>query len=138
MIHQQQNEINGNKTHTSYIACWTIHNILTGLYPNPLMKAAPRLPTQSTSPEVLSIRQCCRARQISMSKPMKSSLPTGAGTFQPLRHRSGNMRERLHGYTKRTLGAGGSMNEAVSVCSPILCLWLSIFNCIEALLFSTR
>ena len=24
------------------------------------------------------------------------------------------MRDRLHNYTKRTLGAGGSMNEAVS------------------------
>jgi hypothetical protein len=27
------------------------------------------------------------------------------------------MRERLHSYTKRTLGAGGSYNDAVSVCS---------------------
>jgi MOB kinase activator 1 len=38
-----------------------------------------------------------------------------SGTFQPLRHRSGTMRDRLHGYTKRTLGAGGSMNEAVAL-----------------------
>ena len=43
------------------------------------------------------------------------SRPSSSGTFQPLRHRSGTMRDRLHGYTKRTLGAGGSMNEAVSL-----------------------
>ena len=35
------------------------------------------------------------------------------GTFQPLQHRTGTLRERLHSYTKRTLGAGGSINEAV-------------------------
>lgn len=40
--------------------------------------------------------------------------PASTGTFQPLRHRSGTMRERLHAYTKRTLGAGGSYNDAVS------------------------
>ena len=46
---------------------------------------------------------------------MKSAIPNnGGGTFQPLRHRSGTMRDRLHGYTKRTLGAGGSVTEAVS------------------------
>lgn len=45
---------------------------------------------------------------------MKSSIPNAGGTFQPLRHRSGTMRDRLHGYTKRTLGAGGSVTEAVS------------------------
>lgn len=39
----------------------------------------------------------------------RTSLPTGAGTFQPLRHRSGTLRDRLHGYTKQTLGAGGSL-----------------------------
>ena len=39
--------------------------------------------------------------------------PTSTGTFEPLRHRSGTMRERLHAYTKRTLGAGGSYNDAV-------------------------
>jgi hypothetical protein len=39
--------------------------------------------------------------------------PTSTGTFQPLRHRSGTLRERLHAYTKRTLGAGGSYNDAV-------------------------
>ena len=39
--------------------------------------------------------------------------PTNGGTFQPLLHRSGTLRERLHSYTKRTLGAGGSINEAV-------------------------
>jgi len=39
--------------------------------------------------------------------------PASTGTFQPLRHRSGTMRERLHAYTKRTLGAGGSYNDAV-------------------------
>lgn len=44
---------------------------------------------------------------------MKSSIPSSGGTFQPLRHRSGTMRSRLHGYTKRTLGAGGSVTEAV-------------------------
>lgn len=37
------------------------------------------------------------------------------GTFQPLLHRSGTLRERLHSYTKRTLGAGGSINEAVAL-----------------------
>jgi MOB kinase activator 1 len=40
--------------------------------------------------------------------------PSNAGTFQPLQHRSGTLRERLHSYTKSTLGAGGSLNEAVS------------------------
>ena len=40
--------------------------------------------------------------------------PANGGTFQPLLHRSGTLRERLHSYTKRTLGAGGSINEAVS------------------------
>ena len=45
----------------------------------------------------------------------RSALPTGAGTFQPLRHRSGTLRDRLHGYTKDTLGAGGSLNDAVSL-----------------------
>jgi len=39
--------------------------------------------------------------------------PSHAGTFQPLQHRSGTLRERLHSYTKSTLGAGGSINEAV-------------------------
>ena len=39
--------------------------------------------------------------------------PANGGTFQPLLHRNGTLRERLHSYTKRTLGAGGSMNEAV-------------------------
>lgn len=45
---------------------------------------------------------------------MKSSIPSAGGTFKPLRHRSGTLRDRLHGYTKRTLGAGGSVTEAVS------------------------
>jgi len=47
--------------------------------------------------------------------------PSHAGTFQPLQHRSGTLRERLHSYTKSTLGAGGSINEAVralNVCWP--------------------
>jgi len=35
-----------------------------------------------------------------------------------MQHRSGTLRERLHGYTRQTLGAGGSINEAVSL--PIL------------------
>ena len=39
------------------------------------------------------------------------------GTFQPMLHRSGTLRERLHSYTKRTLGAGGSINEAVRIVS---------------------
>ena len=47
--------------------------------------------------------------------------PVQGGTFQPLRHRSGTLRERLHSYTKSTLGAGGSMNEAVRVS----CLFVS-------------
>ena len=46
---------------------------------------------------------------------MSKKLPSASGTFQPLRHRSGTMRDRLHNYTKRTLGAGGSVNDAVSV-----------------------
>jgi hypothetical protein len=37
----------------------------------------------------------------------------GTVTFQPLVHRTGTLRARLHSYTKRTLGAGGSINEAV-------------------------
>lgn len=32
-----------------------------------------------------------------------------------MRHRSGTLRERLHGYTRATLGAGGSITEAVSL-----------------------
>ena len=28
MLYQHHNEINGNTTHTSYITCWTMHNIL--------------------------------------------------------------------------------------------------------------
>lgn len=44
--------------------------------------------------------------------------PTHGGTFQPLQHKSGALRDRLHSYTKSTLGAGGSINEAVS-CSCI-------------------
>ena len=39
--------------------------------------------------------------------------PSLAGTFQPLQHRSGTLRDRLHSYTKSTLGAGGSISEAV-------------------------
>jgi MOB kinase activator 1 len=42
--------------------------------------------------------------------------PVHTGTFQPLQHRSGTLRDRLHSYTKSTLGAGGSINEAVSSC----------------------
>lgn len=46
---------------------------------------------------------------------MSHLLPnSGSGTFQPLKHRSGTLRDRLHGYTKQTLGAGGSINDAVS------------------------
>mmetsp|Transcript_3758 Transcript_3758/g.5877 ORF Transcript_3758/g.5877 Transcript_3758/m.5877 type:complete len:224 (-) Transcript_3758:1232-1903(-) len=43
------------------------------------------------------------------------SRPSSGGTFQPMRHRSGTMRDRLHAYTKRTLGAGGSIHQAVAL-----------------------
>lgn len=43
------------------------------------------------------------------------SLPTSGDTFQAIRHRSGTLRDRLHGYTKQTLGSGGSINDAVSL-----------------------
>jgi len=43
------------------------------------------------------------------------STPSSVGTFQPIRHRSGTLRDRLHAYTRRTLGAGGSINEAVAL-----------------------
>ncbi len=59
---------------------------------------------------------------------MKSAIPNGGGTFQPLRHRSGTMRDRLHGYTKRTLGAGGSVTEAVSV---ITMTCVQIWSCMN-------
>ena len=55
-------------------------------------------------------RQKAKKQRSSKMSAKKASM----GTFQPLRHRSGTMRDRLHNYTKRTLGAGGSMNEAVS------------------------
>jgi MOB kinase activator 1 len=55
---------------------------------------------------------------------MKSSIPNAGGTFQPLRHRSGTMRDRLHGYTKRTLGAGGSVTEAVSLTRCTICMYV--------------
>lgn len=48
------------------------------------------------------------------------------GTFQPLQHRTGTLRERLHSYTKRTLGAGGSINEAVRQEVLIYCLGVSV------------
>ena len=38
-----------------------------------------------------------------------------SSTFQPLRHRSGSFRDRLHGYTKRTLGSGGTLYDAVQL-----------------------
>ena len=43
-MNQHQNEINGNTTRTSYIACCKMHNILLGIHHNPHMKAAPCLP----------------------------------------------------------------------------------------------
>ncbi|EED88017.1 predicted protein [Thalassiosira pseudonana CCMP1335] len=46
---------------------------------------------------------------------MATKPPSHGGTFQPLRHRSGTLRDRLHGYTKQTLGAGGSLNDAVTL-----------------------
>ena len=65
--------------------------------------------------------------------------PTHGGTFQPLQHKSGALRDRLHSYTKSTLGAGGSINEAVS-CSVVF-LTLLWFMCVSypvnlALIFS--
>lgn len=57
----------------------------------------------------------------------RTSLPTGAGTFQPLRHRSGTLRDRLHGYTKQTLGAGGSLNDAVALPQGESCAgWVAV------------
>jgi MOB kinase activator 1 len=54
-------------------------------------------------------------------------MPSSTGTFQPLRHRSGTWRDRLHGYTKRTLGAGGSINEAVALPQGESCAgWVAI------------
>jgi hypothetical protein len=55
-------------------------------------------------------------------------MSSSSGTFQPLRHRSGTMRDRLHAYTKRTLGAGGSINEAVraNYIATIVDHWLTI------------
>ena len=62
---------------------------------------------------------------------MKSAIPNnGGGTFQPLRHRSGTMRDRLHGYTKRTLGAGGSVTEAVSYFFLLFTVMCFMKNCI--------
>lgn len=53
--------------------------------------------------------------------------PASTGTFQPLRHRSGTMRERLHSYTKRTLGAGGSYNDAVALPQGESCAaWVAV------------
>jgi hypothetical protein len=51
-----------------------------------------------------------------------------SGTFQPLLHRSGTLRERLHSYTKKTLGAGGSINEAVRFLSLEESLSLFLFS----------
>jgi len=36
-------------------------------------------------------------------------------TFAPAKHRHGSLRERLLAYTKRTLNAGGSLNDAVAL-----------------------
>ena len=44
----------------------------------------------------------------SQSRPRSSS-----NTFQPLRHRSSTFMNRLHAYTQRTLGSGGTLYEAV-------------------------
>jgi hypothetical protein len=48
--------------------------------------------------------------------------PTHGGTFQPLQHKSGALRDRLHSYTKSTLGAGGSINEAVRFVFHFCCV----------------
>jgi hypothetical protein len=50
-------------------------------------------------------------------------------TFQPMQHRSGTMRDRLHAYTKRTLGAGGSVSEAVWV--SLFLKSLILFSCLQ-------
>mmetsp|Transcript_18348 Transcript_18348/g.37560 ORF Transcript_18348/g.37560 Transcript_18348/m.37560 type:complete len:181 (+) Transcript_18348:190-732(+) len=53
--------------------------------------------------------------------------PASTGTFQQIRHRSGTMRERLHAYTKRTLGAGGSYNDAVALPQGESCAaWVAV------------
>ena len=73
-------------------------------------------------PPVLEIRQ----NKSSAKKYFReywTMAPASTGTFEPLRHRSGTMRERLHAYTKRTLGAGGSYNDAVR-CFSFSSLWL--------------
>ena len=58
---------------------------------------------------------------------LPSGSSTGAGTFQPLRHRSGTLRDRLHGYTKQTLGAGGSLNDAVALPQGESCAgWVAV------------
>ncbi|GMI02467.1 hypothetical protein TrLO_g42 [Triparma laevis f. longispina] len=45
----------------------------------------------------------------SQARPQRSS----SNTFQPLRHRSSTFMNRLHAYTQRTLGSGGTLYEAV-------------------------
>lgn len=55
--------------------------------------------------------------------------PTHGGTFQPLQHRSGTLRDRLHSYTKSTLGAGGSINEAVRVVACPIAIYFVIVCC---------
>lgn len=51
----------------------------------------------------------------------------GSGTFQPMTHHSGTLRDRLHGYTRRTLGAGGSVNDAVSLPKGESCAaWVAV------------
>ena len=65
-----------------------------------------------------------------------SAKKASMGTFQPLRHRSGTMRDRLHNYTKRTLGAGGSMNEAVSSSLEFVCVVSTAFRFVGGEIFS--
>ena len=66
-----------------------------------------------------SASYCMRFETFTPGYTYKSTInimapPSNGGTFQPLQHKSGALRDRLHSYTKSTLGAGGSINEAVS------------------------
>ena len=75
------------------------------------MQAGPWTSNTKTGPRPQAITP---SRGKAKKQRKMSAKKASMGTFQPLRHRSGTMRDRLHNYTKRTLGAGGSMNEAVS------------------------
>ena len=74
------------------------------------------------------VHDLAQKQEPKQSKPRMSAKKASMGTFQPLRHRSGTMRDRLHNYTKRTLGAGGSMNEAVSSSFEFVCIVSTAFR----------